>query len=45
VSRSTDGAADGTAAAANPFGIPTDAEPEFDPADLQLPADLSKFLK
>jgi signal recognition particle subunit SRP54 len=32
-------------AAANPFGVPAGAEQEFDPSSLELPADLSKFLK
>jgi signal recognition particle subunit SRP54 len=29
----------------NPFGVPTGEETDVDPADLQLPADLSKYLK
>jgi len=29
----------------NPFGLPNGAEEDFDPASLELPADLSKFLK
>ena len=33
------------AATANPFGVPAGAEEEFDPSSLELPADLSKFLK
>jgi signal recognition particle subunit SRP54 len=35
------------AAPANPFGVPAGAEEEeeFDPSSLELPADLSKFLK
>ena len=36
-------AADG--AAPNPFGLPAGAEEDFDPASLNLPADLSKYLK
>ena len=32
------------AAPANPFGVPAGSEDEFDPASLQLPADLSKYL-
>jgi signal recognition particle subunit SRP54 len=32
------------AAAANPFGVPAGSEDEFDPASLQLPGDLSKYL-
>jgi len=32
------------AAAANPFGVPAGSEEEFDPASLQLPGDLSKYL-
>ena len=37
-------AASKPAAAANPFGVPAGSEDEFDPASLQLPADLSKYL-
>lgn len=33
------------AAPANPFGVPAGADEEFDPSSLELPADLSKFLK
>jgi signal recognition particle subunit SRP54 len=33
------------AAAANPFGLPAGDEEEFDPSALDLPADLSKYLK
>ena len=33
------------AASANPFGVPAGADEEFDPSSLELPADLSKFLK
>jgi signal recognition particle subunit SRP54 len=40
-----DRAAAAPVAAANPFGVPAGAEEEFDPASLELPADLSKFLK
>ncbi|MGH3510527.1 MAG: signal recognition particle protein, partial [Nocardioidaceae bacterium] len=29
----------------NPFGVPNGSEEEFDPASLELPADLSKYLK
>ena len=36
-------AADG--AAPNPFGLPAGAEEDFDPSSLNLPADLSKYLK
>ncbi|QNN52128.1 signal recognition particle protein [Nocardioides mesophilus] len=36
-------AADG--AGANPFGVPAGAEQDFDPSQLDLPADLSKYLK
>jgi signal recognition particle subunit SRP54 len=36
--------ADG-AAAVNPFGVPAGAEEELDPASLDLPADLSKYLR
>jgi signal recognition particle subunit SRP54 len=32
------------AAAANPFGVPAGAEDDLDPASLELPADLSKYL-
>ncbi len=32
-------------AAANPFGLPAGAEEDFDPSSLDLPADLSKYLK
>jgi len=32
------------AAAANPFGLPAGADDDFDPASLDLPADLSKYL-
>jgi signal recognition particle subunit SRP54 len=38
-------AAAGPAAGANPFGVPAGAEEDFDPASLDLPADLSKYLK
>lgn len=38
-------AAAGPAAGANPFGVPAGAEEDFDPSSLELPADLSKFLK
>jgi signal recognition particle subunit SRP54 len=42
-------AAAGPAAAggadANPFGLPDGAEEDFDPSSLELPADLSKYLK
>jgi signal recognition particle subunit SRP54 len=31
--------------AANPFGVPGGAEEDFDPSSLDLPADLSKYLK
>ncbi len=33
------------AEAANPFGVPNGADADFDPASLDLPADLSKYLK
>jgi signal recognition particle subunit SRP54 len=33
------------AAAGNPFGLPAGDEDEFDPSALDLPADLSKYLK
>ncbi len=33
------------AAPANPFGVPAGADEDFDPSSLELPADLSKFLK
>jgi signal recognition particle subunit SRP54 len=33
------------APAAHPFGLPAGAEEEFDPSSLDLPADLSKYLK
>ncbi|MGZ4438536.1 MAG: signal recognition particle protein, partial [Nocardioidaceae bacterium] len=36
--------ADKPAGGGNPFGLPNGAE-EFDPSSLELPADLSKFLK
>jgi signal recognition particle subunit SRP54 len=36
-------AADGVAP--NPFGLPAGAEEDFDPSTLNLPADLSKYLK
>ena len=29
----------------NPFGLPADADEDFDPSSLDLPADLSKYLK
>jgi signal recognition particle subunit SRP54 len=32
-------------APANPFGLPAEAEEDFDPSSLELPADLSKYLK
>jgi signal recognition particle subunit SRP54 len=32
-------------AGANPFGVPAGAEDDFDPSSLELPADLSKYLK
>jgi signal recognition particle subunit SRP54 len=35
----------GPAAGANPFGVPADAPEDFDPSSLDLPADLSKYLK
>ena len=35
----------GREVAANPFGVPDGEGGDFDPADLQLPADLSKYLK
>jgi signal recognition particle subunit SRP54 len=35
----------GDGAAANPFGLPAGAEEDFDPSSLELPADLSKYLK
>ena len=35
----------GNGAAANPFGLPAGAEEDFDPSSLDLPADLSKYLK
>jgi signal recognition particle subunit SRP54 len=38
------GAGDG-AAAANPFGLPAGADEDFDPSSLELPKDLSKYLK
>ncbi|MEP7092210.1 MAG: signal recognition particle protein, partial [Nocardioidaceae bacterium] len=31
--------------AAHPFGLPAGADEEFDPSSLELPADLSKYLK
>jgi signal recognition particle subunit SRP54 len=37
--------ADGTGADANPFGAQPSSEPEFDPSSLEIPADLSKYLK
>jgi signal recognition particle subunit SRP54 len=30
---------------ANPFGVPAGAAEEVDPSSIQLPADLSKYLK
>jgi signal recognition particle subunit SRP54 len=33
------------AAGANPFGLPGGADEDFDPSSLELPADLSKYLK
>ena len=35
----------GDGVAANPFGLPAGAEEDFDPSSLDLPADLSKYLK
>jgi signal recognition particle subunit SRP54 len=32
-------------AGANPFGVPGGADDDFDPSSLELPADLSKYLK
>jgi signal recognition particle subunit SRP54 len=37
--------ADGNGAPANPFGAQPGSEPEFDPSSLEIPADLSKYLK
>jgi signal recognition particle subunit SRP54 len=37
-----DGAGNG---AANPFGLPDGAAEDFDPSSVQLPKDLSKYLK
>jgi signal recognition particle subunit SRP54 len=34
-----------TGAGANPFGVPGGVDDDFDPASLELPADLSKYLK
>ena len=34
-----------TAPARNPFGVPAGADEDFDPSSLDLPADLSKYLK
>jgi signal recognition particle subunit SRP54 len=36
--------ADGNGAG-NPFGIPSGSEPDLDPSSLEIPADLSKYLK
>jgi signal recognition particle subunit SRP54 len=33
------------AAAGNPFGLPAGADEDFDPSSLELPQDLSKYLK
>ncbi len=38
-------AAKPAAASENPFGVPAGAQEEFDPASVQLPADLAKYLK
>ena len=38
-------AAAAPAAGANPFGVPDGAEEDFDPSSLDLPSDLSKYLK
>jgi len=37
--------ADGDGAPANPFGVQPGSEPDFDPSSLEIPADLSKYLK
>jgi signal recognition particle subunit SRP54 len=37
--------ADGDGSGANPFGVQPDGEPDFDPSSLEIPADLSKYLK
>jgi len=37
--------ADGNGGPANPFGAQPGSEPDFDPSSLEIPADLSKYLK